>query len=263
MTDDVDPFVDHDAAYVMGALSPEERRAFEAHLATCDDCTRSVAELSGMTDLLDKVPLARVLQPATDREPPPDLLLPRMISAARADRRRRSVWLVASGAVAASVVAVAIVLGVSATGPTEPAGVSVAMTAVQSAPVTATLQVTPASWGTQVSADCRWVGATTGGDATVRKTYRLVAVPRGDAPPQVLAQWSVLPGEDAKVVGSTDLATSGIASIQLRRVADDAVLLQAAPGGKPRAEALRGSQAVGPSIGLAGRAPRSGGSPLR
>jgi hypothetical protein len=224
---DIDPFTDYDAAYVMGALSAEERQAFEAHLATCDACTRSVAELSGMTGLLDKVPLTRVLRPATDREPPPDLLLPRIISAARADRRRRSIWLVASGAVAASVVAVAIALGVSATGTTQPTGASVAMTAVQSAPVTATLRVTPATWGSKVSADCRWTGPTTGADAGVRKTYRLVAVPRGGGPPQLLAQWSVLPGEDAAVVGSTDLSTSKIASIELRRVADDAVLLQA------------------------------------
>jgi Putative zinc-finger len=232
--DNVDPFVDDDAAYVMGALTAEERLAFEAHLATCADCARSVAELSGMTDLLDKVPLARVLRPGADREPPPDLLLPQVIIAARADRRRRSIRLVASGAVAASVVAVAIALGVSATGPTQPAGVSVAMTAVQSAPVTAILRVTPATWGSKVSVDCHWAGPTTGADAGVKKTYRLVAIPRGNGPTQLLAQWSLLPGEDATLVGSTDLATSKIASIELRRVTDDAVLLQA-PVGTPRA----------------------------
>jgi hypothetical protein len=234
MSDDKDPFAEYDAAYVMGALTADEARAFEVHLATCADCTRSVAELSGMTGLLDKVPLARVLRPGTDQEPPPDLLLPRMISAARADQRRRSIRLVASGAVAASVVAVAIALGVSATGPSQPAGVTVAMTAVQSAPVTATLRVTPATWGSKVSVDCRWAGPTTTADAGVKKTYRLVAVPRAGGPTQLLAQWSLRPGEDATLVGSTDLATSKIASIELRRVADDAVLLQA-PVGTPRA----------------------------
>jgi anti-sigma factor RsiW len=102
VSDDVDPFIHDDAAYVMGALSDEDRRAFEAHLVGCPRCTRSVAELSGLTDLLDKVPLARVLQPGADREPPPDLLLPRLLRAARTERRRRSLRLVASGAVAAS-----------------------------------------------------------------------------------------------------------------------------------------------------------------
>ena len=63
----------------------------------------------------------------------------------------------------------------------------------------------------------------------MKKVYRLVAVPRDGSAPQMLAQWSVLPGEDAKVVGSTNLPTSGIAAIELRAVADDAVLLRARP----------------------------------
>ena len=230
MSDDVDPFIHDDAAYVMGALSADERRAFEAHLVECPRCAQSVAELSGLTDLLDKVPLARVLQPGADREPPPDLLLTRLIRTARAERRRRSLRLVASGAVAASLVALAVVVGVTQSRTSPPAGVSVAMTPVRPAAVTATLDVMPAAWGTKVSLDCRWVGPTTGAGSDVKKTYRLVAVPRDGGDPQVLAQWAVLPGEDAKVVGSTDLVTSGIAAIELQAVADDAVLLQSRPG---------------------------------
>ena len=230
MSDDLDPFIHDDAAYVMGALSAEERQAFEAHLVDCPQCAESVAELSGLTDQLDKVPLARVLRPGADREPPPDLLLTRLIRTARAERRRRSLLLVATGAVAASLVALAVVVGVTQSRPSPAAGVSVAMTPVRPAAVTATLDVTPASWGTKVSLDCRWVGPTTGAGSGVKKTYRLVAVPRDGGDPQVLAQWAVLPGEDAKVEGSTDLAPSGIAAIELQAVADDAVLLQSKPG---------------------------------
>jgi hypothetical protein len=230
VSDDVDPFIHDDAAYVMGALSDEDRRAFEAHLVECLSCAKSVAELSGLTGLLDKVPLARVLQPAADREPPPDLLLPRLMRVARAERRRRSLRLVASGAVAASLVALAVVIGVTQSRPSAPEGVTVAMTPVRPAAVTATLNVAPASWGTKVSLDCRWVGPTTGSGSGVKKTYRLVAVPRDGGDPQVLAQWAVVPGEDAKVTGSTDLAASGIAAIELQAVADDTVLLQSKPG---------------------------------
>jgi hypothetical protein len=226
---DIDPFTQNDAAYVMGALADADRRAFEAHLVDCPNCTRSVAELSGMTVLLDKVPLARVLEPESHPEPPPDLLLPRLISAARKQRRRQSFRLAAAGAVAASLVALAIVIGVSQTGSKQPTGVSVAMTAVRPAAVTATLQVTPAAWGSRVSLDCRWVGATSGPGSTVKKVYRLVALPRGGGAPQTVAQWAVLPGQDVTVDGSTNLAPGQIDTIELRAVADVAVLLRAQP----------------------------------
>lgn len=230
MSDVVDPFSEYDAAYVMGALSPEDRAAFETHLASCAACTQAVAELSGLPGMLDKVPLDRVLHPGSDVDPPPDLLLPRLISTARTERRRRSVRLVASGAVAASLLALALAVGVGQTQSSPPAGVTVAMTPVRPAAVTASLQLTSATWGTRVSLDCRWVGATTG-PAGVKKTYRLVAVPRGGGAEQVLAQWAVLPGQDAKVTGSTDLAPGNIASIELRAVADGAVLLRTTPAG--------------------------------
>jgi hypothetical protein len=229
MTGDVDPFLEDDAAYVMGALSPEDRRSFEAHLAGCPRCTQAVAELSGVVGLLDRAPLARVLQPAPDREPPPDLLLASLLKAARVERRRRSMWLIASGAVAATVVAIAVFIGGTNDGPTQPAATTVAMTPVRAAAVTGTLQLTPTTWGTRVSLDCRWIGATDGADWNRKKTYRLVAVPTDGTESRVLAQWAVLPGEDATVVGSTDLATELIERIELRAVADDAVLLEADP----------------------------------
>ena len=228
MTGDVDPFIEDDAAYVMGALSPEHRRSFETHLADCPRCTHAVAELSGPVGLLDRVPLARVMQPAPDREPPPDLLHASLLKA-RVERRRRSMWLIASGAVAATVVAISVFIGGTNDGPTQPAATTVAMTPVRAAAVTGTLRVTPTTWGTRVSLDCRWVGATDGADGNLKKIYRLVAVPTDGTESRVLAQWAVLPGEDATVVGSTDLATELIAKIELRAVADDAVLLEADP----------------------------------
>ena len=50
-----DPFRDWDAAYVLGALSADDRRAFERHLAGCSACTSAVAELAGIPGMLSKI----------------------------------------------------------------------------------------------------------------------------------------------------------------------------------------------------------------
>jgi hypothetical protein len=233
--DGLDPFIEDDAAYVMGALSDEDRRAFEAHLTGCETCRTSVAELSAMPDHLARVPLERVLHPRWQQEQPPDLLLPRLLAAARSQRRRRSVLLVTSGAVAASVIALAVVAGVPQLGPSQPAGGSIAMTPARTTAVTGTLKVTPVDWGTRISLDCRWVGYAQPADPDVKSVYRLVAVPRDGGDPQVLAQWAVFPGQDATVTGSTDLAPRDIAEIELTSAATEQVLLRADPVVESRA----------------------------
>ena len=55
MSTGVDEFALWDAAYVLGALSPMERRQFEEHLALCADCRAAVAELAGIPGLLSQV----------------------------------------------------------------------------------------------------------------------------------------------------------------------------------------------------------------
>ena len=42
-----DKYREWDGAYVLGALSPEERLEFEDHLPDCPDCTAAVAESAG------------------------------------------------------------------------------------------------------------------------------------------------------------------------------------------------------------------------
>ena len=39
-------YAEWDAAYVLGALSPAERREFEEHLDECEKCRAAVTELS-------------------------------------------------------------------------------------------------------------------------------------------------------------------------------------------------------------------------
>src|ERR1700727_36085 len=43
------------AAYVLGSLSPTDRREYEAHLSVCPMCNQAVSELSGMPALVSEV----------------------------------------------------------------------------------------------------------------------------------------------------------------------------------------------------------------
>ena len=55
---DDDRYATWDAAYVLGSLSSDERREYEAHLSTCPRCSAAVAELSEIPPLLAKLEAA-------------------------------------------------------------------------------------------------------------------------------------------------------------------------------------------------------------
>ena len=55
MSNHDDPFADFDGAYILGALSDEDRQAYERHLATCDSCAASVRSLGRLPVLLGTV----------------------------------------------------------------------------------------------------------------------------------------------------------------------------------------------------------------
>ncbi len=64
------------AGYALSALSDEERRGFEAHVDSCPDCIKLLAEFKA---------LAGVLPLTLDQEPPPARLKARILSQARQD----------------------------------------------------------------------------------------------------------------------------------------------------------------------------------
>ena len=72
-------FGDSDAAYVLGALSPAERLAYERTWTRCADCTRSVRQLAGLPGLLARVDPA-VLEEPGDMVPVPDAVLTNLVA---------------------------------------------------------------------------------------------------------------------------------------------------------------------------------------
>jgi len=69
------------AAFVLGALEPDEMAAVRAHLATCEDAHEEIAELGGVLPALaESVPVVE----------PPDGLKARIMAAAAADLEERA-----------------------------------------------------------------------------------------------------------------------------------------------------------------------------
>ncbi|MGW3965272.1 zf-HC2 domain-containing protein [Amycolatopsis sp. NPDC005003] len=82
-----DPYRDWDAAYVLGALSPGERREYETHLSCCVSCAAAVASFAGMPGILSVVPRetsVELLEPVSPRVS----LVPGLVREVRASRRR-------------------------------------------------------------------------------------------------------------------------------------------------------------------------------
>jgi hypothetical protein len=239
-----DPFIDYDAAYVMGALDPPDRRAFEAHLVTCHRCTAAVSELAGMPGLLAQLDTAQVLAPRAAPEPPPDTLLPRMALALKRERRRRRAWTGLVGTAAAACLITGIVLAAgtvndavgrnpgatnsaasasqgSTSSGTGSQGTALPMTRVMAVPVTASVRLDPVAWGTRVDLECTYLtdsSSSGSGDTDTTwepRTYRLVVVPRDGGVVQQVAQWSALAGKTVKLTGSTDLKPAQIKDVRL------------------------------------------------
>ena len=142
------------ASYVLGALPEDELRTFAAHLETCEECRRSVAELQIAADVL---PLATV-----QLEPPPELK-DRIMTVVRSEaelqraaegrpaaappkrRERRRWWVMRplpAVGLATAVLALAVVAGVLVAGGDDTHSVQAKVTLAAAPDARASLEVT-------------------------------------------------------------------------------------------------------------------------
>lgn len=207
-----DRFIHDDAAYVLGALSPAEHAAFEAHLRTCEECAARVSELSGLPELLATVPFDEV------GEAVPDTLLPGLLHRAGSERRRRN-WLTGglAGLAAACLVALVVAVWPSST---TPGARPQAMTAVIPSPVHATAAVADRSWGTEISLDCRYDGGSVRPDGYA---YGLTVIGK-DGSSHPLGSWTLVAGKDTEFASGTALRRAEIKSIQITSPDGTAIL---------------------------------------
>lgn len=242
----------HDSGpYVLGALSPDERGAYERHLDTCPTCRAEIAELSGLPAILGRLDLASATAvaaggeealhaivaalPVTAEPAPrwagptvvPDTLPPRLLEGARSRRakeRNRHRYQMVGAALVAACLAVLGVLGLRAAGIGEPATPSyTAMrSVVANPPVTAKLAVDRIPEGTEVHMECEYEN--TLGPHTQRWLFKLVAVPKSGAPLE-LNQWTAGYEDEATFIGHTVLKPEEIQRIEVRKADDTTVLV--------------------------------------
>lgn len=215
-----DPYREWDAAYVLGALAPGERREFEEHLATCDACRAAVGDLAGMPALLGMVP-AEDLDDGRADDVPLAEVVPLAQVAAVARRRRARGRLALVGA-AAALVLVGGATGAAVTAATSrPAVVatdarSVVLAPVGGSGVSADVTLAPVGWGTRLDWTCAYEAA-----ELPQGVYELVLVGT-DGERSVAATWTSTGERTASGLGaSSALPLDGIARVELGAVGLD------------------------------------------
>lgn len=219
-----------DAAYLLGALPPEERASYEEHLRDCPACGQSVAELAGLPGLLRTVPVevAWTLDDAAEAGPDADALpaglLPRVLAEAGEKRRRhRHRPTLLAAAAAAVLVGGAVVIGIRDDAePAPPVTRVVALEQVRDVPLEVTAQLTAVAWGTRIELLCSYTGD--GGSAyRVPPEYVLVVrTTRGEE--EQVASWRAVPGREVTIEAGTALAPGRISSLEVRTPSGDPVL---------------------------------------
>ena len=215
-----------DAAYVLGSLSPADRREFEGHLSVCPWCNQSVSELSGMPALLSKLDRGTVTaMDAGDHLEEPPNLLPSLMAEVRRRRRRVRMATWTTGAAAAVLLAVALFFGVwghhPASSPPQASVSALQMDQVGTTALASTVSLSSQHWGTFIDLNCVCLAPVT----AHHDRLAMVVVGRDGAHSQ-LATWVAVPGHTAKLAGSTSTPVDQIAAVQVVSADNGNVLLQ-------------------------------------
>jgi hypothetical protein len=201
-------------AYVLGALSPGERAAYERHLAGCPTCREAVGDVAVLPGLLGRLDPAGL--ETISSGPSKESRMPQLLAAVSDSRRREKAsrrWRTAGSMLAAACLALFVGLGVGILRDGGPAGTTpqqVQLASMQS--VTSDAPVT-AEWGTEVTMHCSYTGHPGENKAY---TYRLIAYDtEGDE--EQISSWSVSPGADLKLSGMTSFSGAKLSKIVLTK----------------------------------------------
>jgi hypothetical protein len=214
-----DDLAEWDAAYVLGALSVEERRRYESFLAANPDRATELTELAGMPGILnalsrDEAVALTNLAGAPPSEGRPDNLASLAHAAAERKRRSRRTWLAAAVASAAALLIAGGVVGATVFSRTTAPVETVAMQEMQPTPrggLTAQLAVSEKKWGTELDWACEY---TKDWSRNV-KSYDIV-VTTHDGVQTAVGSWKPAGDEAKGLSAATSIPTSQIRTVDIR-----------------------------------------------
>ncbi|ONI67058.1 anti-sigma factor [Kribbella sp. ALI-6-A] len=214
-----DPYREWDAAYLLGALSAEERRAYEDHLRTCKECSAELASLEGVPEALWMLPKDQAL---ATLDPSPPNLLPGLVKAAERDRRRQRFRL--AGIVAATAATAAAIGAVVAVplAREEPEGDYVVLAQTVASKLSADARLVEERWGTTIEISCRYDDLATPSERA--RGYELFVTDRSGKS-TLIASWTASPGTTVRPAATTKLHRSEIRALDIRSSETGRILL--------------------------------------
>jgi anti-sigma factor RsiW len=222
-------FAHHDGAFVLGALSPAERSAYQNHLTGCPECSRAVQDLAGLPGLLARVPADVLESPRVD-EPVPDTLLPALARRAQRIRSRRRRVSAASAVVVGSLGISAVVRDEGPGAASPPTATSTltgqagrVMVPLGSGALSARLAMTSVAWGTAIDLTCTYRSRDGHYPATWAGSYAMFVRTR-DGQVEQVASWRALPGKTMRLAAATATSQEDIASVEIQTAQGKPVL---------------------------------------
>jgi hypothetical protein len=214
-------FAYDDAAYLLGGLDPADRRAYEQHLASCPLCHGSVTELAGLPALLERVDPASL--DTLDTDPMPESLLPKLLSEVSRQRRRRTLRIAATGFLAACLIAVLTVGGVSIWSNSHHPQVLVMQPVGPDADgVHATVRLLGDNADPRIQLDCGYLG-NPNSEPSYEPSYQMVVFNRAGIKVN-LGSWTPQAGEDVRLVRDSPWRRQALSRIEISTASGEVLL---------------------------------------
>lgn len=221
-----------DAAYVLGALSPVDRREFEDHLRDCPDCREAVQRLAGMPGLLALTTADDISESGPGV---PNTILPALIGRARSTRRRRR--LAVGGLLAASIAVLLALVGtvitesaetnpsVAGSSPTvstptsgaepssptsAPPAIDEPMTPLLPGPMSASVELADKRWGTAITVVCQY-----GEEVDPDIAYDITVIDT-NGHQESAGSWRAVAGGNYRISAATALTRDHISALEVR-----------------------------------------------